>query len=91
MGRKDVEEILEKNPNKWFTVKELSELTGIGTASIRRVLKQNMGSFIECHHDGVKMLAKAKTAGTGHNSGYNSRASISHNVDYAKESEGAKV
>jgi len=37
------------------------------------------------------MLAKAKTAGTGHNSGYNSRASISHNVDYAKESEGAKV
>jgi hypothetical protein len=50
-----------------------------------------MGSFIECHHDGVKMLAKAKTAGTGHNSGYNSRASISHNVDYANKTEEAKA
>ncbi len=91
MGRKEIEEILEKNPNKWFIVKELSELTGIGTASVRRVLKQNMGHSIECHHDGVKMLAKAKTAGTGHNSGYNPRASISHNVDYANKSEEDKV
>jgi hypothetical protein len=37
------------------------------------------------------MLAKAKTAGTGHNSGYNSRASISHNVDYAKETAEVNV
>jgi len=91
MGRKEIEEILEKNPDRWFTIKELSELTGRGPTSVMRVIQQNMGHSIECHHDGVKMLAKAKTAGTGHNSGYNSRASISHNVDYANKSEEAKA
>ena len=87
MGRKEIEEILEKNPDRWFTVKELSELTGRGPTSVMRVLKQNMGHSIECHHDGTKTWVKAKSDETG----YNSRASISHNVDYANKSEEAKA
>ncbi len=87
MGRKDVEEILEKNPDRWFTIKELVGLTGLCNTAVWRIVRRNTGYHIMCKYDGAKCLVKSKNNETG----YNSRASISHNVDYATESEEAKA
>ena len=47
MSQSEIIKILRKNPNKFFTAKELSNLIGIGTSSTQRSLRVMLGSSNE--------------------------------------------
>ncbi|MFC1753952.1 winged helix-turn-helix domain-containing protein [Thermoproteota archaeon] len=40
MGQQDIYDFLKKNPNKWFTSKELSQKLGISIGSVTMSLKK---------------------------------------------------
>ena len=47
MGKFDVLHVLEKHPDKWFTIAELSEETGISFRNIRKhVINLEAGGFV---------------------------------------------
>lgn len=47
MGRDNVEKVLQKNPDRWFTYKELADIIGISVYSVGRTVRKNSGVFIE--------------------------------------------
>jgi len=45
MGQYEVLQILKENPNKWFTTKELADLTKVTTGSVASSIKR-MGNLV---------------------------------------------
>ena len=61
MSQSNVNELLKKNKNKWFTAKRISDILGTGNGSIARNLrKMRQSNMVEHKKINMKYLYKYK-------------------------------
>jgi len=86
VGRSEIENILENNPDKWFSYGELANMIGISYGSVSRCCKRLVGFTLSARWDDTgKTFVKAKVGGAKYNS------STAHNSDYATKPQEAKA
>lgn len=91
MGRSEIENILENNPDKWFSYGELANMIGISYGSVSRCCKRLVGFTLSARWDGTgKTFVKAKVGGAEYNS-TTCANSTTHNSNYATKPQEAKT